>query len=137
MSKFPIEFKLFEPFWQGVKTGVLQFPYCQQCNCFHWYPMPRCPHCRHSEAEETLCWRQINGRGQIFTWTVVHHRFSEDVQELPYIVALLEFGDAPGIRLVTNIINSDIAELAIGARVEPVFAGFEGDQPLLKFQLVR
>ena len=130
-NQFPPE---FEPFWQNLRDGYLSFPFCRNNGCerFHWYPMKCCPHCRG----EYLDWMPVKGPGRIFTWTVVQHAFSEEfIDKLPYIVALIEFDDAPGVRLVSNIIDADKENIVIGARVEPVFPVKDVDQPLLEFRL--
>jgi uncharacterized OB-fold protein len=114
-NSYPAE---FEPFWRSVRNGVLSFPYCDDCRRFHWYPLKRCPHCQ----SDSVIWRSIEGHGRIFTWTVVHRAFDAAfADQLPYTVALIEFDDAPGVRLVSNIIDADSDDLAIGEPVEPVF----------------
>lgn len=126
---FPSE---FEPFWQNLRDGFLSFPHCQDCQRFHWYPMKRCPHC----SGENLTWSAVKGNGRIFTWTVVQHAFSEEfIDQLPYVVALIEFDDAPGVRLVSHIVDADKDRIAIDAPVEPIFPVDDTPQPLLKFRL--
>jgi uncharacterized OB-fold protein len=125
----PVE---FQPFWQNIHSGFLSFPYCGDCGRFHWYPMTYCPHCR----SDIISWQRSTGKGRIFTWTIVHRAFAEDFAgQLPYTLVLLEFDDAPGVRLVSQLIDSDRAGLAIGAAVEPVFPVDQAALPLLKFRL--
>ena len=54
---------------------------------------------------------------------------------LPYVVALVEFADAPGVRLVTNIVDSQQEGLRIGQPVEPVFR-LEDGRPIVEFRTV-
>ena len=128
-NQFPPE---FEPFWQSLRHGCLSFPFCQDCERFHWYPMKHCPHC----GSKHLDWLAVEGPGRIFTWTVVQHAFSEEfIDKVPYIVALIEFDDAPGVRLVSNIIDADKENIFIGARVDPAFPVEDVEQPPVVFRL--
>ena len=108
----------FSGFFENAAQGRLCFPHCATCNRFHWYPMPLCPHCRNRDVR----WQEIPGRGDLFSWTVVRHPFDPRLAELvPYVVGLVTFAQAPGIRLVTTIVDAAPAILRIGMAVEPVF----------------
>ncbi|MBM0205696.1 OB-fold domain-containing protein [Micromonospora sp. STR1s_5] len=107
----------FEPFFAALRAGKLAFPRCSDCHRFHWYPMKMCPHCRSAE----LVWTPMTGHGRLFSWTVVRHPFdSAQGPAPPFVVGLVEFEEAPGVRLVTNVVDSEASELAIGVDLEPV-----------------
>jgi len=126
--------KVYRPFWEETKEGRLAFPRCADCGKFHWYPMRLCPGCRSERIE----WAPVAGRGRIFTWTVVRYPFLQEFQSrLPYIVALVEFPDAPGVRLVTNIIEASPEETTIDALVEVVFHRVNDEIVLPLFRLVK
>lgn len=109
---------LFSPYFASLADGHLSFPHCDDCGQFHWYPMRLCPHCRSS----CIVWRPIAGDATVYSWTTVHHAFDPSFDlSPPYVVALLEFADAPGVRLVTNIAGPDLTRLHVGARVIPQF----------------
>jgi len=110
--------KEFAPFWRELAKHHLSFPYCASCDKFHWYPLKRCPFC----LTEAIEWARISGDAQLYSWTIVHHRFDPDSgPDVPYIIALLEFPDAPGIRLVSNLLEVDAAELEVGMALVPSF----------------
>jgi uncharacterized OB-fold protein len=92
----------FRPFFEGLARGRISFPRCSACSRFHWYPLHSCPHCGSQEIH----WREIDGRGTLYSWTTVHHSFgTEPPRALPYTVGLVEFAEAPGVRLITNIVG--------------------------------
>lgn len=97
----------FSPFFLHVAKGELAFPYCDSCNRFHWYPMKRCPHCQSA----AIRWQAVKGVGRLYSWTEVRHQFGD--HPTPYIVGIVEFDDAPGLRMVTNIVGVSPAELQI------------------------
>lgn len=104
----------FQGHFDHLSAGTLAFPVCRDCGKGHWYPMTLCPHCRSSR----LSWRPVQGVGEIWSWTVVRHAFDPGhADELPYVVALVCFEDAPGIRLVANIEGVSAQELRIGLPV--------------------
>jgi uncharacterized OB-fold protein len=108
----------FDGFFTHAAAGHVAFPHCRACGRFHWYPMPRCPHCRSSD----LAWRRVSGPATVFSFTRVLHPFDPSrAGALPYVVGLVTFADAPGVRLVTNIVGAGLDALRIGDTVTPVF----------------
>jgi uncharacterized protein len=108
----------FVGFFANARQGRLCFPHCRACSRFHWYPMPRCPHCQSADWR----WQQVSGAGEIYSFTKVRHAFDRSRRDqLPYAVALVTFANAPGVRLITNIVGADASDLRIGEPVEPVF----------------
>ena len=105
-------------FFEHLRAGNLCFPRCRDCNLFHWYPKSACPHCQSA----ALTWRAVAGRGEVFSFTVVHHAFDEKSKgRLPYIVALVTFADAPGVRLITNIVGVALRRCASALRCNRCF----------------
>ena len=125
---FPPE---FEHFFDHTRAQRLSFPHCRTCRRFHWYPMKRCPHCRSDDLD----WQQVRGPATLFSWTVVRHAFDPKFSDrLPYVVGLVEFADAPGVRLVTNIVEAPEGRIAIGMLLEPVFEATNAERPLVRFR---
>lgn len=123
----------FAGFGEHVRAGHLAFPHCLGCGQFHWYPMPRCPHCQGRDVE----WRRVSGRGELVSFTRVLHAFdSSRADRLPYVVALVRFADAPGVNLISNIVGSDKREPEIGRPVKPVFRIDEQGRPVVEFQVM-
>ncbi len=59
------------------------------------------------------------GRGRVFSYTVVHHPAIPDVQgEVPYPVVAVEFDDAPGVRLISNVLDIGIDEIEVEMELE-------------------
>ena len=80
----------------------------------------------------------MNGRGKIFSWTVVRYPFDPSFSDkIPYIVATVVFEDAPGVRLVTNIIDVEPDEIEIGMGVKNVFCRINDDTTLVVFRPVK
>lgn len=118
MDEIDIRAPEFGGFFEAARREELAFPHCGDCGRFHWYPMKACPHCR----SRNIAWRQVEATGTVYSWTAVRHAFDPAYRErLPYVIALLEFEEAPGIRLVTNIEDAPPDNLRIGDRMRPRF----------------
>ena len=122
--------KEYLPFWEGARKEYLQFPQCGDCHRFHWYPQIICPHCQST----AIGWTKVNGRGKVGSWTVVRHPFDPAFADrIPFIVALIEFDDAPGVRLVSNLVDVSPDEIQFDMMVKPIFHSVNQDLPLVTF----
>lgn len=87
------------PFWQAADEGRLAMPWCGHCERAVWYPQPACPDCGAEPA-----WRTLSGRARLLAWTVV--RKPVNPMFLPeYVPALVVPEEAPGARLVTQLVD--------------------------------
>ena len=85
------------PFWQAASEGKLVICTCAACEVDIWYPKERCDHCNQEAG-----WRELEGRARLLSWTVVERALNPNFA-VPYIPALVEPLDAPGVQLVTWI----------------------------------
>ena len=124
----------FAPHFTHLAAGRLCFPWCEDCRRFHWYPMPRCPHCQGGRLD----WRQVGARGTLFSWTEIHHAFDARYNgPLPYIVALVDISDAAGVRLVTHLSSARNDELSIDMPLEADFSRVMARTGQLAFRPLR
>jgi uncharacterized OB-fold protein len=113
----PPDAGVFQPFWDAVAKDRLALPRCLDCGRWIWYPAPACPACGSDRIE----WTNLSGTGTLFTFTVVHRSFLEGVKlSGPYVTGLVEFDEAPGVRLVADI-DADRAAVRIGMRLQVRF----------------
>ena len=127
-AEFPPE---FAGFWSSLRSNKLSFPRCLACGRFHWYPMKRCPHC----FSDRLAWVAVSGQPTLYSWTVVRRAFSPAFKDaVPYVVGLIEFPGAPGVRLITDIVEADPSALVIGMAMTPVFDRQSERMPMVFFR---
>lgn len=104
-----------EPFWQGTAEHRLAFPSCTECGTFRWPAGPFCPKC-HAQP---VTWKSA-GAASVYSFTVLPVRGADDgdppQQRIP---VLAEFADAPGVRLVSVLIDADPQAVTIGAPLTP------------------
>jgi uncharacterized protein len=102
-------------FWAGTAEGRLLLKRCQDCGSVIWYPRAICPECSSLDTE----WFEASGRGRVYSYTV-NYRGEGAYQDCgPFVLAYVELDEGP--RVMTNIVGTDDADLAVGLPVEVVF----------------
>lgn len=103
-----------EPFWQAGVEGRTVMPQCNHCRTFRWPAGPFCPSCRSQE----VAWVPP-GQARIYSFTILPVPGAD--KEAPpraRIPALVEFANAPGVRLVSVLVGADPKSVAIGDPVD-------------------
>jgi uncharacterized protein len=103
-------------FWAATAMGRLLLRHCDDCGSVIWYPRPLCPDC----GSLNTSWVEASGRGTVYTFTVVHRSQVPGYRDaLPYVVAYVELAEGP--RVLTNIVDCEPDQVAIGMPVQVVF----------------
>ncbi|WIY53170.1 OB-fold domain-containing protein [Devosia sp. YIM 151766] len=96
-------------FSDAAATLTLKIPRCRACGKAHWYPRRLCPFCLSDDVEM----RPVAEGATIYSYTIMR-RTAE-----PYAVAYVQLREGP--IMLTNIIDTDFVDLAIGLPVVPAF----------------
>ena len=123
MSARPLPFVTHdsETFWEGCSRDELLVQFCRSCGQPQWYPRARCRYCYGYELE----WKRSQGKGEIYSFSVVRRGVPETFRELiPYVVALVDLEE--GIRMMTHVVNCDPSSVTIGMPVTVEFREEEG-----------
>jgi len=100
------------PFWNALKERVLLIGKCGACAKVHYYPRPFCPHC----WSEDVSLIRSSGRGTLYTYSIVYVNDQPPFnRQLPYVAAMVDLDE--GVRVTTNIVGCDHADLRIGMQV--------------------
>ena len=114
----PIPDDLTRFFWDGVNAHRLMILRCQACGHYVHYPRPVCNACLSTD----LAPAQVSGRGTLYAWTIpVAHIDRYFAEHSPYVYAVVELVEEPGLRMVTNIVDCPEDELQADMPVEVVF----------------
>lgn len=111
----PFPTAVSEPYWDAAKEEKLVLQYCTSCDHYQFYPRPTCVVCLGTDLE----WREAQGTGTIYSFTVVHRAPSQEFQDTPYVVALVDLQE--GVRMVSNIVGENPEAVRIGDRVKVCF----------------
>lgn len=113
--------ELNHQFWTSGADGVLRLQKCLSCERLIHPPTLRCPH-DHGETEFVA----VSGRGRVESWTVNMHPWVPGLTP-PYIVALVTPIEDDRVRIVTNLINVDPADVTTSMPVRVVFEPGDGE----------
>ena len=112
-----------KPFWDAANEKRLVAQFCDQCNRYQHPPESSCARCR----SESLQFRQLSGKGKIYSWQVMHDNRVRLMQEyVPFIIAIVECDESENVYHLTNLPGSAPGQFEIG---DPVAVEFEEIRP--------
>jgi uncharacterized OB-fold protein len=118
-------------YWEGARESSLLILRCSDCGYFLHPPDVACPRCLSADLVPTA----VSGRGVIYAFTTARQPFDAAfAPDIPYVVALVELNEQPGLRLLTNIVDAPAEHVTGGAEVEVTFEP-RGEWKLPQFRL--
>jgi uncharacterized OB-fold protein len=120
------------PWWQAAAEHRLVVQRCTACGRTRLPPAPVCPGCRSPDSD----WKQVPGRGEVYTYTVVHRPIAAG-QQLPFVIAVIALEDAGGLRMISNLVGAGPDDLAIGLPVELVWEDMGPQLSIPRFRPLR
>jgi uncharacterized protein len=103
-----------EPFWQAGAEGRMVMPRCCACGTFRWPAGPFCPEC-HTQPVDWVA----PGEARIFSFTILP--VPGETREAPpqfRVPVLAEFAAAPGVRLVSVLVDAPLDAIQLGAPLD-------------------
>ena len=107
-------------FWTSGADGVLRVQGCTECRTLVHPPVPICPACRSRSWEPT----PVSGNATVIGYTVNQHQWLPGFDP-PYVIAVVALDESLDVRLTTNIVGCDPADVGIGMRVRVTFEHVE------------
>ena len=118
-------------YWEACNEGRLVLQHCVSCGYVQHYPRVLCSHCAATDLVDL----EASGAGSVKSFTVIRRAVSSAFDaDVPYVVALIELAEGPV--LMTNLVDSPLEDIAIGAAVELTFEPRSEDINLPQFRLV-
>jgi uncharacterized OB-fold protein len=108
---------LTEPYWKAVARGELALQRCPGCRLWIHFPELRCPSC----GNQSLVFEPVSGKGVVETFSIIHRSFVAGFGPEPYAIAWVSLPEQAGLRVMCNIIDCKLDQLAIGAAVTLCF----------------
>lgn len=105
-----------EAFWTGGADGELRILRCGACGYWIHPPAPVCPECWSRDVAP----RAASGRATVHSFTV-NHQIWNPTWEHPYVIAVVELDEQPGLRLTTNLVAVEPDAVHIGMAVGVTF----------------
>jgi uncharacterized OB-fold protein len=105
-----------EAFWQGGAQGRLMMHRCRTRQTWFHPPTPICPCCGSLDVGP----EPVSGRGTVRSFTVNYNAWTPGLEE-PYVVAIVELEEQPGLQFLTNIVHCPPEQVAIDMPVQVTF----------------
>jgi hypothetical protein len=105
-----------EPFWTGGERGELLIYRCDDCGLWLHPPKPVCRRCLSRSVGPVA----VSGTGTVYSYTVNHQPWIPGIA-VPYILAIIELDEDPGLRVSTRLTGVEPADVRIGLRVRVTF----------------
>jgi uncharacterized OB-fold protein len=119
VKPIPVPDEITAFYWNAASQGRLEVQQCPRCGSRQFPPAIACPRCQSDDLEHGA----VSGRGRVYSFTVVRQAFDAAfIEELPYVVALVELEEDSGVRILSNIVGAAVDSIHVGM---PVEVGFE------------
>lgn len=97
------------PFWDAAHERRLLIRRCHDCERWHYYPRPFCPHCWSQDVD----WVEASGRATLYTYSIVRRNDLPPFnQRVPYVAAIVDLEEGP--RMITELVDCPEDQVRIG-----------------------
>ena len=100
-----------QPFWDATKEHRLLIQYCRETGRPQWFPRSA----SLATGRRDLEWREVSGRGTVYSFTIARKPWPGHEDRVPYICALVELEE--GVRMLANLVRVEPGDVRIGAPV--------------------
>jgi uncharacterized OB-fold protein len=100
------------PFWEAANEGKLMLRYCNDAGKFQWFPRSGSV----SSGKRNIEWREVSGRGTVYSYTVSVAPWPGHEDRVPYLCAYVELPE--GVRILANLFNVKPDDVKIGMPVK-------------------
>lgn len=122
-----------EFFWQGCREHRLLIQRCNACKHFIHPPRLVCRFCLNTKLTPA----EVSGRGTVDTFTIPLQPYDPYfMTKVPYVLAVVELEEEKNLKMVTNIIDCDPAQVRVGMPVEVTYTELTPEVTLPHFRPV-
>ncbi len=117
------------PFWEATRQKKLVIQYCKATGKYQHLPRPVSI---FTGRRRDIEWREVSGKGTVFSYTIAHRGPPAFQGKEPYAVASVTLD--VGVNLIANLINCKAQDLKVGMKVKPYWHPLDTGEHLLMFQ---
>jgi uncharacterized OB-fold protein len=115
----PVPDALDKPFWDACNEERLVIQHCSKCDRLQHPPRATCANCG---SADNLGWKQMSGKGTIYSYGVVFDTPIVTLQpNQPFNLATIQLDDDPAINMLSHLPGAPIDNVPIGAAVTLTF----------------
>jgi uncharacterized protein len=117
------------PYWEASREKKLVIQYCKVSGRYQHYPRPVS---LVTGRRRDIEWREVSGRGSVFSYTIVRRARPPFRDHEPYVEVSIMLEE--GINVISNLVHCMMDQLKIGMRVRPYWHPLYDGTHLLMFQ---
>ena len=114
-------------FWKGLEEGKIYATKCKKCDRLHFPPVVDCGECTSSEVD----WIELDGEGEIVTFTHIFVKPASFSDELPYIVAIAKLKE--GVQVLAWLTGIKREKVKVGMKVRLIAKVFSDRRVAYEF----
>jgi hypothetical protein len=119
----PVPDKVDQGFWDACNEGKLVIQNCTACNRLQQPPEAACYQCGSADH---LAWKEMSGRGTIYTYAVMYDTNVPLLyDQQPFNAVIISLDDDAGndsmMKLISHLPGTPVDEVPIGAKVQVEF----------------
>ena len=117
------------PFWEATRQKKLVIQYCKTANKFQHFPRPVSI---FTGRRRDIEWREVSGKGKVYSFTIAHRGPPAFQGAEPYAVASVTLDE--GVNVIASIVNCMAEDLKVGIKVEAYWHPLDSGEHLLMWQ---
>jgi len=125
----PVERSFTKPFWDATREKRLLIQYDRAAGAYQFYPRPTSI---YSGRASDIEWREVSGRGKVFTYTIARRARPPFRDHEPFWLALVTLEE--GVNVMANIAGCTQERMRIGLPVRPHWQPLSDGRHLLLFE---
>ena len=103
-----------EPYWNATKDKKLLIQYDTEAARYQWLPRANS---RFTGKHSKLEWREVNGEGEVYSFTLVRRARPPFHGHEPFFIAVVTLPE--GVQIMGNTVAISAEEMKIGLKVKP------------------
>jgi uncharacterized OB-fold protein len=117
------------PFWEATKQKKLVIQYCKTAKKYQHFPRPVSI---FTGRRRDIEWREVSGKGTVFSFTIAHRGPPAFQGAEPYAIASVTLD--VGVNVIADVVNCTAEELKVGMKVKPYWLPLANGEHLLMWQ---
>lgn len=129
VRRLPFRWRSFsEPFWNATRTKSIILQYDPKSGRYQHFPRAA----GIATGSRHLEWREVSGKGEIFSYTAVRRAREPFRGQEPFVIALVTLDEQ--VNIMANLTGCELPDVAIGLRVRPHWVPLDNGTHLLMFE---
>ena len=117
------------PFWEATRQKKLVIQYCKTAKKFQHFPRPVSI---YTGRRRDIEWREVSGKGTVFSYTIAHRGTPPFHGAEPYAIASVTLDE--GVNLIAGMVNCKAEDLKVGMKVKAYWHPLDNGEHLLMWQ---